>query len=130
YCRYFSAVARFPRLRLICQLISWCNEPRTGSLALRLACSPCKTSPVELLPLTLAQLLAERAIYNISSFQNIRSARIILALPKRTKEETNCAEIRCVSYRPFFVFFLPPSKIWLGLGLIWLHAWVKVPFLF
>jgi len=40
---------------------------------------------VELLPLTLAWLLAERAIYKISSFQNIRSARIILALPKDTK---------------------------------------------
>ena len=40
---------------------------------------------MELLPLTLAQLLAERAIYKISSFQNIRSARIILALPKDTK---------------------------------------------
>jgi len=40
---------------------------------------------VELLPLTLAWLLAERAIYKISSFQNIRSARIILALPKSTK---------------------------------------------
>src|SRR6266542_4033309 len=35
--------------------------------------------------LTLAWLLAERAIYKISSFQNIRSARIILALPKSTK---------------------------------------------
>ncbi len=41
---------------------------------------------MELLPLTLAQLLAERAIYKISSFQNIRSARIILALPKVTKD--------------------------------------------
>jgi hypothetical protein len=50
-----------------------------GSLALRLACLPYKASPAELLPLTLAQLLVERAIYKISSFQNIRSARLILA---------------------------------------------------
>ena len=54
-----------------------------GSLALRLACSPCKASPVELLPLSLARLLVERAIYKISSFQNIRSARLILALQRR-----------------------------------------------
>jgi hypothetical protein len=33
-------------------------------------------------PPTLARLLAERAIYKISSFQNIRSARLSLALPK------------------------------------------------
>ena len=37
---------------------------------------------MELLPLTLAWLLVERAIYKISSFQNIRSARLVLALPK------------------------------------------------
>jgi hypothetical protein len=30
---------------------------------------------------------------------------------KGTKEETNCAEIRCVSYRPFFVFFVPSWSI-------------------
>ena len=59
------------------------HEAETGSLALRLACSPCKASPVELLPLTLARLLVERAIYKISSFQNIRSARLILALRRR-----------------------------------------------
>jgi len=58
------------------------HEAETGSLALRLACLPCKASPVELLPLTLARLLVERAIYKISSFQNIRSARLILALPR------------------------------------------------
>lgn len=58
-----------------------------GSLALRLACSPCKASPVELLPLSLARLLVERAIYKISSFQNIRSARLILALQRRKGRE-------------------------------------------
>src|SRR6266498_4172553 len=83
--RYFIAGPRLPLLRLIGHSFLLCNEAETGSLALRLACSPCKASPVELLPLTLAWLLAERAIYKISSFQNIRSARIILALPKFTK---------------------------------------------
>jgi hypothetical protein len=36
-----------------------------------------KASPTELFPL--ARLLVERAIYRISSFQNIRSARLVLA---------------------------------------------------
>src|SRR4029077_7311693 len=58
------------------------NEAETGSLVLRLACSPRKASPALLPPPTLARLLAERAIYKISSFQNIRSARLSLALPK------------------------------------------------
>ena len=38
---------------------------------------------VELVPLTLARLLVELAIYKISSFQNIRSARLILAFQRR-----------------------------------------------
>ncbi len=58
------------------------NEAETGSLTLRLACLPRKASPAESPPPTLARLLAERAIYKISSFQNIRSARLSLALPK------------------------------------------------
>ena len=58
-----------------------CNEADSGLLLqLRLACSPYKASPAELLPPTLARLLVERAIDKISSFQNIRSARLILAL--------------------------------------------------
>ena len=61
------------------------TRPKTGSLALRLACSPCKASAAELLPLTLARLLVKRAIYKISSFQNIRSARLVLALQKTQK---------------------------------------------
>ena len=40
---------------------------------------------MELLPLTLARLLVERATYKISSFQNIRSARLILALQRMQK---------------------------------------------
>ena len=66
-----------------------CNEAETGSLALRLACSPCKASPVGSLPLTLARLLAKRAIYKISSFQNIRSARLILALPEAQSSQSS-----------------------------------------
>ena len=62
-----------------------CNEADSGLLLqLRLACSPCKASPAELLPPTLARLLVQRAIDKISSFQNIRSARLILAL-RRTR---------------------------------------------
>jgi hypothetical protein len=72
-----------------------------GSLALRLACLPYKASPAELLPLTLAQLLVERAIYKISSFQNIRSARLILA-HRRTRRTENTGPLRSVgSPRPF-----------------------------
>ena len=63
------------------------NEAETSSLALRLACSPCKASPVQSLAPTLARLLVERAIYKISSFQNIRSARLILAHQRRKGKE-------------------------------------------
>ena len=66
---------------------------------------------MELLPLTLARLLAERAIYKISSFQNIRSARIILALPKDTKGSDiytlKLRELRAFVVSPlFFVTFV------------------------
>src|SRR5207249_1709468 len=67
------------------------TRPKTGSLALRLACSPCKASPAELLPLTLARLLVERATYKISSFQNIRSARLILALQSSQRNYFLCS---------------------------------------
>lgn len=84
--RRFQASSFFGRLATPTS----CHEAETGSLALRLACSPCKASPVELLPLTLARLLVERAIYKISSFQNIRSARLILALRRASsREETH-----------------------------------------
>jgi len=86
--RRFQASSFFGRLAT---LIS-CNEAETGSLALRLACSPCKASPVKLLPPTLARLLVERAIYKISSFQNIRSARLSLAL-RRTRRSRRKREI-------------------------------------
>jgi hypothetical protein len=59
---------------------------------------------VELLPLLLARLLVERAIYKISSFQNIRSVRFILARPKHTKA-TKVSDI--VIYKLLnFVFFV------------------------
>jgi hypothetical protein len=57
--------------------------------SLRLASSPHKASPARLLVLSLARLLVQRAIDKISSFQNIRSARLILAL-QRT-QRTQCA---------------------------------------
>src|SRR5207253_4662474 len=44
----------------------------------------------------------------------LRLSRLILVTTKntkRTKEKTNCAEIRCVSYRPFFVLFVPSWSI-------------------
>src|SRR6185503_9050411 len=65
-------------------------------LQLRLACSPCKASPAELLPPTLARLLVERAIDKISSFQNIRSTRLILALQRAQR-----------SQRKYFVHLVP-----------------------
>ena len=77
--RYFIAGSKLHPSLADWPLSRLCNEAETGLLTLRLACSPCKASPVELLPLTLARLLVERAIYKISSFQNIRSARLILA---------------------------------------------------
>jgi hypothetical protein len=73
-----------------------------GSLALRLACLPYKASPAELLPLTLAQLLVERAIYKISSFQNIRSARLILAHRRTQRQEREL----------FFMKFLLLRALW------------------
>jgi hypothetical protein len=72
------------------------TRPLKGSLALRLACSPCKASPVELLLPALAQLLVKRAIYKISSFQNIRSARLILALQRRKGRKKNIQSERGV----------------------------------
>ena len=73
---------------------SLCNEADSGLLLqLRLACSPCKASPAELLPPTLARLLVERAIDKISSFQNIRSARLILALRRSRR-------FRIITFRP------------------------------
>jgi len=86
--RCFIAGSRLHRSSADWPLLSLCNEAETGSLALRLACSPRKASPVKLLPLTLARLLVERAIYKISSFQNIRLARLILALPKTHKRNS------------------------------------------
>ena len=60
---------------------------RVRVLSLRLACSPRKASPAELLPPSLARLLAQRAIDKISSFQNIRSARLFLALRRHEEHE-------------------------------------------
>ena len=69
-----------------------------------------------------SRLLAERAIYKISSFQNIRSARITLALPKDTKGSDIYAlilrELRAFVVRP--LFFAPFArfvvKFLLGFG--------------
>src|SRR5216684_1831897 len=52
-------------------------QAESGSLALRLACSPYQ-SPASLLRLALARLHAEQAIYMLNSFQFTRSARLIL----------------------------------------------------
>ncbi len=56
------------------------NEAKTGSLALRLTCSPHQASSGRLLCRTLAWLLVERAIYKGNSFQFTRTPRLILAL--------------------------------------------------
>src|SRR5271157_4022437 len=53
-------------------------EAESGSLALRLACSP-PDSPIPSLELALVRLHAEQAIYMVNSFQFTRSARLFLA---------------------------------------------------
>ena len=67
---------------------------------LRLACSPHKASPARLLVLSLARLLVQRAFDKISSFQNIRSARLFLAL-QRT-QRTQSSEKHFLSCCPTF----------------------------
>jgi len=54
-------------------------EAESGSLALRLACSPPESLSVPSLEPTLVRLHAEQAIYMVNSFQFTRSARLILA---------------------------------------------------
>ena len=75
---------------------------RVRVLSLRLACLPRKASPAELLPLTLARLLDQRAIDKISSFQNIRSARLFLAL-RRTRRTRRVSDISNSELRDFRV---------------------------
>jgi hypothetical protein len=57
-------------------------EAESGSLALRLTCSP-PDSPVPSLGLALVRLHAEQATYTVNSFQFTRSARLILAYRPR-----------------------------------------------
>ena len=92
-----------------------CNEVDSGSLLqLRLVCSPYKVSPAELLPPTLARLLVERAIDKISSFQNIRSARLILAL-RTTRKLRKYPDSSFVCFVPFVVKSLVVICLWLRL---------------
>jgi len=91
-------------------LLSLCNEAVSGSLALRLACSPRKASPVRLLPPTLARLLVERVIYKISSFQNIRSTRLILALRRHPREQCRRRCCKLASHRPLFEIVTPGAE--------------------
>src|SRR5713226_4547788 len=51
-------------------------EAESGSLALRLACSPPESLSVPLLEPTLVRLHVEQAIYMVNSFQFTRSARL------------------------------------------------------
>ena len=57
-------------------------EAESGSLALRLTCSP-HDSPVPLPEFTLARLHAEQAIYIVNSFQFTRSTRLILVTDRQ-----------------------------------------------
>jgi len=52
-------------------------EAASGSLALRLACSPPESLPVPLLKPTLVRLHVEQAIYMVNSFQFTKSARLL-----------------------------------------------------
>jgi hypothetical protein len=68
---------------------SYSYRGRIGSLALRLACSPCESLPAPLLKPTLARLRAEQAIYTVNSFQFTRSTRLILAYPTNGRHVTS-----------------------------------------
>src|SRR5689334_8498831 len=57
-------------------------EAESGSLTLRLTCSP-PDSPVPLLKPTLVRLHAEQAIYMVNSFQFTRSARLTLVTDRQ-----------------------------------------------
>jgi hypothetical protein len=75
-------------------------SPRSGGLAtlpciagpnrVRWRCGlrvrPGKASPEGSLPLALAGLLVARVIYKVNSFQFTRSARLVLALPRKAKD--------------------------------------------
>ena len=63
------------------------NEAESGSLALRLADSPSKASPLGLLRAALGRLSLEWAIERMNSFQFIRSARLCLAHPRTQRRE-------------------------------------------
>ena len=66
------------------------NEAESGSLSLRLACSP-PESPAPLLVLALVRLHVEQAIYMVNSFQFTRSARLILAYRPQGSAPWACA---------------------------------------
>jgi hypothetical protein len=76
--------------------------------SLRLASSPHKASPARLLVLSLARLLVQRAIDKISSFQNIRSARLILALQRR--KDAKFGEIKSKLSLMIFTTILRPLR--------------------
>jgi hypothetical protein len=80
--RYFPTGVRLPHLWQSGRSQQR-NEAESGSLALRLACSPREASPAGLLRPTLAWLPVERAILRISSSHLIRSTRLILAHQRR-----------------------------------------------
>jgi hypothetical protein len=74
-------------------------EAESGSLALRLACSP-PDSPVPLPRLALVRLHAEQAIYMVNSFQFKRSARLILAYRPKGAEGRKHVTVRNCNKRP------------------------------
>ena len=75
------------------------TEAESGSLALRLACSP-PDSPVPLPRLALVRLHAEQAIYMVNSFQFKRSARLILAYRPKGAEGRKHVTVRNCNKRP------------------------------
>src|ERR1017187_10382738 len=74
----FTADVRLHPYPADCPL-PWRNEAETSLLALRLAGSPFRASPNELLRSTPDRLHVEWAIYMVSSFHLTRSARLGLA---------------------------------------------------
>src|SRR5262249_25517253 len=73
--RMVSGFGTFGRLTTT----DWCNEAETGSLALRLASSPSRSSTGRLPATPPSRLHGERAIAMVSTFQLTRSARLNLA---------------------------------------------------
>src|SRR5262249_17344367 len=90
--RMVSGFGTFGRLTTT----DWCNEAETGSLALRLASSPSRSSTGRLPATPPSRLHGERAIAMVSTLQLTRSARLNLADRKALKTRNLKSDTRQV----------------------------------